>query len=43
MLPIGSANSDIAIGGLLEAGTELVVSPTEKYTSIGGSLYIRTT
>jgi hypothetical protein len=43
MLPIGTANSDIAIGGLLEAGTQLDVSPTEKYTSIGGSLYIRTT
>ena len=43
MLPIGTANSDIAIGGLLDAGTELVVSATEKYTSIGGSLYIRTT
>lgn len=43
MLPVGTANSDIAIGGLLEAGTQLDVSPSEKYTSIGGSLYIRTT
>ena len=41
MRPIGTAGSDFAIGPLLEAGTELVVSTSEKYWSIGASLYLR--
>jgi len=43
MLPIGTANVDFAIGAAIDAGIVLDVSPSEKYTSLGGSLFLRTT
>jgi hypothetical protein len=41
MRPIGTANNDILIGPALSADTEVIVSPTERYSSIGGSLFVR--
>jgi hypothetical protein len=43
MLPIGTAHVDFAIGAALDAGIILDVSVSEKYTSLGGSLFLRTT
>jgi hypothetical protein len=41
MRPIGTANNDIVIGPSLAPDTEVIVSPSEKYASIGGSLFVR--
>ena len=41
MRPIGTAGSDFCIGPILEAGFEVTVSPTEKYWSLGASLFVR--
>lgn len=41
--PVGVTPTDFAIGPLLVPGTEMTVSAGEVYTSIGGSLFLRTT
>ena len=41
MRPIGTAGSDFCIGPVFEAGFEVTVSPTEKYWSLGASLFVR--
>jgi hypothetical protein len=41
--PIGVTPADFAIGPVLDAGVELTVSAGEVYTSLGGSLFLRTT
>lgn len=41
MRPIGTAGADFYIGPNLDAGFEVTVSASEKYWSLGGSLFLR--